>query len=67
MIVERKKDEVVFRVSGNFSLEFLQDLTDFFEFKEISRKSKATQKEVDALAKEVKKGRWNKTRKQLGL
>lgn len=67
MIIERNKNEVVFRVSGNFSLEYLQDLIDLFEFKEISRKSKATQKEVDALVKEVKKGRWNKTKNELGL
>lgn len=46
-------------------LDDLQDLTDLFEYKELSKKSKATQKEVDDLVKSIKKGRWTKTKQQL--
>lgn len=67
MIIERNKDEVVFRLSGNINIDDLQDMTDLFEFKEISKKSKATQKDVDKLVKTIKKGRWEKTKNELGL
>lgn len=67
MIIERNKNEVVFRVSGNYSIDYLQDLLDLLEFREISEKSKATQEQVDKLVKEVKKGRWNKTKSELEL
>lgn len=67
MIIERNKDEVVFRISGNFSIEYLQDLLELFDFQEVSKKSKATQEEVDELVKKIKKGRWNKTKTELGL
>jgi hypothetical protein len=67
MIIERNKDEVIFRLSGKVNIDELQDLTDLFEFKEISAKSKAKQKDVDLLAKEIKKGRWEKTKNELGL
>lgn len=42
--------------SGNINVDGLQDMTYFFEFKEISKKSKAIQKDVDKLVKAVKKG-----------
>lgn len=67
MIIERNKDEVVFRLSGNINVDDLQDMTDLFEFKEISKRSKATQKDVDKLVKTIKKGRWRKTKDELGL
>ena len=67
MIIERNKDEVVFRLPGNISIDDLQDMTDLFEFKEISKKSKATQKDVDKLVSTIKKGRWKKTKGELGL
>ena len=67
MIIERNKDEVIFRLSGNINIDDLQDMTDLFEFKEIAEKSKATQKEVDKLVKIIKKGRWEKAKDKLGL
>lgn len=67
MIIERNKDEVVFRLSGNINVDDLQDMTDLFEFKEISKRSKATQKDVDKLVMTIKKGRWRKTKDELGL
>ena len=56
MIIERKKNEVIFRLTGDIDVDDLQDMADLFEFKEISRKSKASQKDVDKLVKNVKKG-----------
>ena len=35
---------------------------DWIEFKELTKKAKTTQKQVDSLVKEIKKGRWSKTK-----
>ena len=43
MIIERTSKEVVFRLPSNTKLEDLQEIANLFAFKEISRKSKATQ------------------------
>ncbi len=67
MIIERTSKEVVFRLPSSTKLEDLQDIADLFTFKEISQKSKATQKDVDDLVKKIKKGRWAKTKQKLGL
>jgi hypothetical protein len=66
MMIERTQNEIIFRFPISMDLDDLQDLTDFFEYRELARKSKATQKDVDGLVKAVKKGRWEKTRQQLG-
>jgi hypothetical protein len=65
MIIERTKNEIIFRLPNNVNVDDLQDLTDLFEYKELTKKSKATQKDVDVLVKTLKKGRWGKTKQQL--
>jgi hypothetical protein len=65
MIIERTPSEIIFRFPKNMKLDDLQDLTDLFEFKELTKKSNTTQKEVDDLVKVIKKGRWKKTKQQL--
>jgi hypothetical protein len=67
MIIERTKNEVIFRLSGKIKLDFLQDMADLFEFNEITHNSKVSQNEVDKLVKSIKKGRWAKTKVKLGL
>jgi hypothetical protein len=48
-------------------LDDLQDLANLFEYKELTKKSKTSQKDVDDLVKTIKKGRWDKTKQQIGL
>jgi hypothetical protein len=67
MIIERTKNEVIFRLSSKVNVDDLQDIADLLEFKEISLKSKATQNQVDKLVNTIKKGRWAKTKEKLGL
>ena len=67
MTIERTKNEVIFILSSNINLDDLQDFADYFQYRTIANKSKASQTEVDNLVKDIKKGRWDKTRKQLGL
>jgi hypothetical protein len=65
MIIERINNEIIFRLPGDINVDDLQDMTDLFEFKEIAKKSKAKQKDVDNLVKSIKKGRWDKTKNKI--
>jgi hypothetical protein len=67
LTIERTKNEIIFRLPNNINLDDLQDFADYFQYRTIANKSKASQTEVDNLVKEIKKGRWDKTKKQLGL
>ncbi len=67
MIIERTKNEVIFKLPYNTDIELLQDLADLFEYNEITRKSKATKTQVDQFLKSLKKGRWKRTKKEIGL
>lgn len=67
MIIERTKNEVIFRLPATINVDELQDMADMLEYKEIAKKSKATQKDVDDLVKTIKKGRWAQTKSKLNL
>jgi len=67
MIKERTKKEVIFRLPSNTNMDELQNIANLFEFESIGKKSKATQRQVDSLAKQIKKGRWSKTKLKMGL
>lgn len=67
MIIERTKNEVIFKLPISVNVDVLQDMADLFEFREIGQKSKASQNQVDLLVKSIKKGRWKKTKEKLGL
>ena len=66
MQIERTTDEIVIRIPSYVDTQGLQRLIDFLTYKEATAKSKAKQFEVDELAAEVKKGWWNKNRKDYG-
>ena len=65
MIIERTKNEIIFRLPGDIKIDELQELTDWFRYLEVTRKSKATQADVDILVKSVKKGRWAKAKAKI--
>ena len=67
MTIERSKGELVFRVPGNLNIDDLQDFIDYLNYRTISKKSKASQEQVDNLVKAIKKGRFERTRSRLGL
>jgi hypothetical protein len=60
MIIERTKNEIIIRLPANINIDELQDMTDWFQYKEIVRKSKAKQSDVNSLVSQIKKGRWKK-------
>lgn len=67
MTVEYTNKEIIFKVPKNTKIEDLQDLANLFEFKQIARKSKATQKELDTILNESKNGRWKSIKNKIGL
>jgi len=60
MVIERTENEVIIRLPAYVDTEGLQRLIDFLSYKEATAKSEATQEDVDELAKEVKKGWWER-------
>jgi hypothetical protein len=65
MLIERTDKEVIIRLPASIETDDLQDMVDYARYKELTSTFKVSQKEVDKLAKEVKKGRWKKLRKKL--
>jgi hypothetical protein len=62
MVIERTNKEVIIRLPSYEDTKGLQRLVDYLTYKEATAKSKAKQSDVDALAKEVKKGWWANNR-----
>ncbi len=67
MIVQRQNNEILVRFSAGTKTSKIQTILDFLRYEELTAKSSATEDDVDELLKEVKKGRWNRTREESGL
>jgi hypothetical protein len=65
MLIERTNDEIVIRLPSYVDTEGVQRLINYLTYKEAVSKSKAKQSDVDKLAKQIKKGWWEKNKKQL--
>jgi hypothetical protein len=62
MEIVRTDNEILIRVDGNTDLTGLQRILDYIKFREIASKSKASQKQIDELAKESKSSWWEKNK-----
>lgn len=62
MTIERSNSEIIIRIPGNVDTEGLQRLINFLIYREATAGSKATQEEVDKLAKEVNKSWWEENK-----
>lgn len=60
MIIERTKKEVVIRIPSSINTDDLQDFINFIRYKELTSKFKVSQKEVESIVSDVKKGLGNK-------
>ncbi len=67
MIVERKENEIMVRFSAKMKASKIQTILDYLQYEELTSKSTATEKDVDKLLKKTKKGRWKRTKEELGL
>jgi len=64
MRIERKDNEILISVAAGTDLIGLQRITDYLKFREITSKSKATQKQIDTLAVKSKSAWWKKNESQ---
>lgn len=64
MVIERTSDEVIIRLPASVDTADLQRFIDYLIYKEATANSKATQEQIDRLAKKVKEGWWEKNRKR---
>jgi len=62
--VERTDEAIVVKLPLNTKILDLQQMLDYFEYVDLASNSKATQVQIDKLAKEVNQNWWqkNKTR-----
>jgi len=67
MIVERQDNEIMVRFSAKMKISKIQTILDYLRYEDLTSKSTATEKDVDKLIKETKKGRWKRTKEELGL
>jgi len=60
MQIQRTNDELIIRFSNtiNINIEYLQKFIDYLRFKEISSKSKATEKQIAEIANDVNQTWW---------
>lgn len=65
MLIERTLDEIVIRLPASMDTTGLQKLVDYLIYKEATAGTKATQAQVDQLAKSIKKGWWKKNSKRV--
>jgi predicted trehalose synthase len=64
MLIKRTSREVIIRLPASVDTAGLQRFVDYLTYKEATATSKATQEQVDQLAKDLKKGWWEKNRKR---
>lgn len=64
MLIERTDNEIIIRFPSSVDTKGVQRLLDFLRYKEVTSKSKAKQKDVDKLAREVNKEWWEKNKKR---
>ena len=62
MTIERSNSEIIIRIPGNVDTEGLQRLINFLIYREATAGSKASQNDVDRLAKEVNKSWWEENK-----
>jgi hypothetical protein len=60
--IERTADAIIVKLPPNINIEEIQIFLNYLRYKEIVAKSKATQEDVDQLAREVNKSWWEKNK-----
>lgn len=55
MILERTQSEILVRLPLSVDLSELQEMLDYFRYKDATAKTKASQKDADLLAKQANK------------
>jgi hypothetical protein len=61
MNIERTDKEIIIRLPSSMDIEEVQKMIDYLRFREITSKSKASQKDIDKLVSDVKMERKPRT------
>ncbi len=64
-ISENKKNELVLTLSGPIDQAMIEHVVKYMRYLQITRRSKATQADIDKLADEVDTAMWRKRRKRM--
>lgn len=67
MIVQRKNNEILVRFTAGTRTSKIQSILDYLRYEELTSKSTATEKDVNNLVEEAKKGRWDRIKKEIDL
>ena len=62
MIVQTKNNETIIKVPNSIDFTYLQDFIDYLTVKSIVSKSKATDKQITAMAEEAQASWWKKNK-----
>ena len=62
MTVERKKDEILIRLSANLDLKKIESMVEYFNLVDILSQNKGKEEDATQLAREVNKTWWKKNR-----
>lgn len=63
MKIKRQNNELTISIPDNImSLSEIQELIDYIKFRSITSKSKASQKDIDNLSKEIDESWWAKNK-----
>lgn len=55
------------RFSAGTKTSKIQSILDYLRYEELTSKSEATEKDIEALTKKSKSDRWEKIKKEVGL
>ena len=64
MTIERTAESIIVTLPASFDISEIQRFLGYLRFKEIVSKSKATQIQIDELAREVNKSWWQKNKQR---
>lgn len=62
MIIERKKKEILLKISPNVDKFGMEKILEYIEYLELTSNSKAKQKDADELAEELNKNWWEQNK-----
>ena len=67
MEVKKQNNEILVRLSAGLKTSKIQEILDYLRYVELTSKSTASKNDVDELLREIKKGRWERTKEELGI
>ncbi len=67
MIIERQNNELLVRIPASTRISQVQTILDYLRYEDLTSKSSANEGDIVQLVNQVKKGRWNRIKKELGI